>query len=66
MDIEQIIKMDIEQIIKDMIADNKENLEHPLYGNDGYVTGYADGYNDSLVDLLNKLGIEHSEEIRNN
>lgn len=58
--------MDIEQIIKDMIVDNKENFEHPLYENDGYVTGYADGYNDSLVDLLNKLGIKHNEEIRNN
>ena len=58
--------MDMGQIIKDMIADNKANFEHPLYENDEYVTGYADGYNDSLVDLLNKLGIEHNEEFRNN
>lgn len=57
--------MDIGQIVKDMIVDNKANFEHPLYKNDGYMAGYADGYNDSLVDLLNKLGIEHNEELRN-
>lgn len=56
--------MDIGQIIKDMIADNKENIEDPLYENDGYAIAYVDGYNDSLVDLLNKLGIEHNEELR--
>lgn len=57
--------MDIGQIIKDMIADNKVNFVHPLYNSYGYTTGYADGYNDSLVDLLNKLDIEHDEELRN-
>lgn len=56
--------MDIGQIIKDMIADNKENFEDPLYENDGYAIAYVDGYNDSLVDLLNKLGIKHNEELR--
>lgn len=56
----------IGQIIKDMVADNKVNFEHPLYEKVDYVTGYADGYNDGLVDLLNKLKIEHNEELRNN
>ena len=56
----------IGQIIKGMVADNKVNFEHPFYEKDDYVTGYADGYNDGLVDLLNKLKIEHNEELRNN
>ena len=53
----------IEQIILDLIADNKENFE--LENRNEYCIGYADGYNDGLVDLLNKLGIKHNEEIRN-
>ena len=57
--------MDIKQIILDMINNNKENFESLLYNNDGYATGYPDGYNDALVDLLNQLGIEHNEEIIN-
>ena len=58
--------MDIKQIILDMINNNKENFTTPLYNHDGYATGYPEGYNDALVDLLNQLGIEHNEEIMNN
>ena len=48
------------QIIKDLIADNEENTI-----NDSYDNGYYEGYHDALVDLMNKLGIEHNEEIYN-
>ena len=58
--------MDIKQIILNMINNNKENFTTPLYNHDGYATGYPEGYNDALVDLLNQLGIEHNEEIMNN
>jgi len=52
----------IEQIIKDLIADNKENCHYIL---NKYDNGYVDGYHDALVDLMNQLGIEHDEEIWN-
>ena len=48
------------QIIKDLIADNEENII-----NNPYDDGYYEGYHDALVDLMNKLGIEHDEEIYN-
>ena len=57
--------MNIKQIVLDMINNNKENFTTPLYNHDGYATGYSEGYNDALVDLLNQLGIEHNEEITN-
>ena len=53
----------IEQIILDLIADNKENFK--IENRSEYCEGYADGYNDGLVDLLNRLGIEHNEKIIN-
>ena len=49
----------IEQIIMDLIADNEENFE--IKDRNEYCIGYADGYNDALVDLLNKLGIKHDK-----
>lgn len=55
----------IKQIILNMIANNKENFTTPFYNHDGYATGYPEGYNDALVDLLNQLGIKHNEEIMN-
>lgn len=51
-----------EQIIKDLIADNEENLQ--IVKND-YDFGYYEGYHDALVDLMNKFGIQHKEEIYN-
>lgn len=53
----------IEQIILDLIADNKENFK--IKNRSEYCEGYADGYNDGLVDLLDKLRIKHNEEIIN-
>lgn len=54
--------MDIEQIINDLIENNKENFAIP---HDEYGTGYIEGYHDALVDLLNQLGIEHDYEYYN-
>ena len=51
---------DIKSAIIDLIDDNKENCEMPSYD-----AGYTDGYNDGLVDLLNRLGIKHHEHIMN-
>lgn len=56
------ITTDIEQIIKNLIEDNKANFELQF---DKYGIGYAEGYNDALVDLLNKLGVKHNYEIMN-
>lgn len=53
-----------EQIIKDLITDNEDNnIEPTIY--DPYGKGYYEGYHDALVDLMNKLGIKHNEEIYN-
>ena len=57
--------MDVEQIILDMIKNNKQNFESPLYNHDEYATGYYEGANDILVSLLDNLGIKHNEEIIN-
>ena len=57
--------MDVEQIILDMIKNNKQNFESPLYNHDEYATGYYEGANDALVSLLDNLGIKHNEEIIN-
>lgn len=54
--------MDTEQIIKDLLEDHKVNKAHI---DSDYSEGYYDGYNDAMVDLMNKLGIKHDEEIRN-
>ncbi len=52
----------IKDIIMDLISDNKENMHYVL---NEYDQAYTDGYHDALVDLMNKLGIEHNEEIIN-
>ena len=52
----------MEQIIKTLIEDNKENFNIPQ---DEYGTGYREGYHDALVDLLNKLKIKHDYEYYN-
>lgn len=52
----------IKDIIMDLIEDNKENGHYIL--ND-YDDGYVDGYHDALVDLMDRLHIEHNEEIIN-
>ena len=57
--------MDVEQIILDMIKNNKQNFESPLYNHDEYATGYYEGANDALVSLLDNLGIKHNEDIIN-
>lgn len=53
---------DIKKIIIDLIEDNKENLE---LKHDNWGDGYASGYNDALVDLLNKFEIKHDYKIIN-
>lgn len=53
----------VEQIILDLITDNEKNFK--IEDRNDYCVGYADGYNDALVDLLNKLGIKHDKEFRN-
>lgn len=52
--------MDIEEIIEDLLYDGKDAA---CYALSLYETAYLDGYHDALVDLMNKLGIEHNEEI---
>lgn len=55
--------MDMKEVILNLIVkNNKELLQHRVYGLDEYYTGYADGYHNALVDLLNQLGMEHDEE----
>ena len=44
---------------------NKQNFESPLYNHDEYATGYYEGANDTLVSLLDNLGIKHNEDIIN-
>ena len=44
------------------ITDNQENIDH---NEGGYHKGYAEGYHDAFVELLNYLGIEHSEDYYN-
>lgn len=57
--------MDMKEVILNLIVkNNKERLQHRVYGLDEYYTGYADGCHNVLVDLLNQLGMEHDEERR--
>ena len=44
------------------IKDNDDNHE---ISDPGYETGYIDGVNDGLIDLLNKLGIIHDFQYMN-
>ncbi len=58
----EVIKLNVKEAIFELIAENKkERLQDRWYGVDGYLTGEADGYHNALVDLLNRLGIEHGE-----
>lgn len=54
--------MTTEQIIKNLIEGNKDNF---AMAENRYDNGYAEGYHDALVDLLNQLGIEHDYEYYN-
>lgn len=55
--------MDMKEAILNLIVKyDKERLQDRAYGLDEYYTGYADGYHNALVDLLNQLGMEHDEE----
>lgn len=45
-----------------LIKDNDDNLE---ISDPGYDTGYLEGIHDGLIDLLNKLGIEHEFSYKN-
>jgi hypothetical protein len=55
--------MDIKETILDLITKNKEQcLQDRWYGVDEYFTGETDGYHNALVDLLNRLGMEHDEK----
>lgn len=57
--------MYIKEAILNLIAkNNKERLQNRVYGVNEYYTGYADGYHNALVDLLNRLGMAHDEERR--
>ena len=49
-------------ILNLIVKNNKERLQHRVYGLDEYYTGYADGYHNALVDLLNQLGMDHDEK----
>lgn len=45
-----------------LIKDNDDNLE---ISDTCYDTGYIEGVHDGLIDLLNKLGIEHEFSYKN-
>ena len=60
--LEEEKRKQFKDIIMDLIADNKENMHYAL---NEYDRAYTDGYHDALVDLMNKLCIEHNEEIIN-
>lgn len=52
-------KADLENVINNLLASNKENLK---YYNNGYDKGYAEGYHDALVDVMLKMNIDTDEE----
>ena len=43
-----------------MIADNRKNVKEAK--GSGYYGGYAEGFHDAIVELLNFLHIQHDEE----
>ena len=57
--------MSLEEIILDMIKNDKQNFESPLSTHDEDATGYHEGANDILVSLLDNLGIKYNEDIIN-
>ena len=52
----------IRNAVAALIKDNDDNLE---ISDPGYDTGYIEGVHDGLIDLLNKLGIEHEFSYKN-
>lgn len=48
-----------EQIVHRLLSDNEQNIE---MATGGYDSGYAEGYHDALVDVMNQMGIPHNEE----
>ena len=48
-----------EQIVRRLLSDNEQNIETAT---GGYDSGYAEGYHDALVDVMNQMGIPHNEE----
>lgn len=52
----------IRNVAAALIKDNDDNLEISDFG---YDTGYIEGVHDSLIDLLNKLGIIHDFQYMN-
>ena len=52
----------IRNAVADLIKHNDDNLE---ISDPGYDTGYIEGVHDGLIDLLNKLGIEHEFSYKN-
>ena len=52
----------IRNAVAALIKDNDDNLE---FSDPGYDTGYIEGVHDGLIDLLNKLGIEHEFSYKN-
>ena len=52
-----------EVAIKRLLNDNENNKDNVVENT--YGEGYYEGYHDALVDLMNKVGIEHNEEIYN-
>lgn len=54
--------MNIGQIVQQLLANNEQNIE--MFAG-GYDSGYAEGYHDALVDVMNRMGIQHSEEYYN-
>ena len=53
---------DIKQIILDMINNNKENFKTPEYNQNGYHTGYSDGYNKAIDDFVEHITIPITTE----
>lgn len=46
-------------VIDELIKDNNKNISD---GNEPYCSGYINGYNDALVDVLNQMRIENNYE----
>ena len=57
----------VERTIKSLITDNEGNRTTDLYVvfGDRYTVGYYEGYHDALVDVMNKLEINHNEKYYN-
>lgn len=58
---------DIIKTIEQFIISNQENTKNIDYNENknNYATGYTQGYHDALVDILNKLKVNHSFELYN-